>query len=852
MLLYTTIDDYKFHINTIFDIFATCISDFMKNILLFTLFIASNFIIAQTKVSGIVQDENNQPLPFASVAFKGTTIGMVTNENGKFYLESKDNNLVLVVSYVGYKPQEKQLTVGGNYDFKFKLEPDNVIETVKIVSGKQSKKNNPAIDILRKIWERKRKNGLYMFDQYQIDKYEKIQFDLNNIDSAFTQKKLFKGMEFIFEQVDTSSITGKTYLPIFINEALSQVYGDNKLSKKKEILTANKTSGFSGNQHILAFIKDLYNEYDIYNNFITIFDKSFHSPVSRFGIDIYNYVLADSMYIDNKWCYNIIYYPRRKGELTFKGDFWVNDTTFAIKKINMAVTQSANINWVKEIYIEQEFEVLNDSVFLLSRDHFMSDFAFSKKDESKGVYGKRTTMFQNHVFNQEKPKDFYKEEVNYYDDTVYQRDDEFWNQNRFESLSRDERGIYKMLDTLKTVKKFKRMYDLVSILGSGYVQVGNFDYGPIFSSFGYNDVEGMRLRAGGRTYFGPNDLWRVEGYTAYGFKDNQFKYGISGKWLLDKRNRFIISGGTRRDIEQIGASLTMSNDVLGRSFASSALFASGDTSKLTSVNLSTFMMEVEPVKNLVFKTAFNYRTLKSASPETFSLDYFDKDGIQQSEITQSDINLMVDYTPGIKTIGYGVERSKVDNNFARVFVNYTQGLKGVIDSDFEYKRLQLYYRQPIVIGLLGRLFVTTEMGKTFGEVPLGLMSVVPGNQSYFVIPSNFNLLNYYEFITDEYATMHLEHHFNGKIFSRIPWFRDLNLREIVGVKGVVGDVSDANRAINASGMNYLAPTKPYWEYNVGVGNILKVMRIDFAWRGNYRNIPETNNYMIKVEFGIHF
>lgn len=852
MLLYTTIGDYKFHINTIFDIFATCISDFMKNILLFTLFIASNFIIAQTKVSGIVQDENNQPLPFASVAFKGTTIGMVTNENGKFYLESKDNNLVLVVSYVGYKPQEKQLTVGGNYDFKFKLEPDNVIETVKIVSGKQSKKNNPAIDILRKIWERKRKNGLYMFDQYKIDKYEKIQFDLNNIDSAFTQKKLFKGMEFIFEQVDTSSITGKTYLPIFINEALSQVYGDNKLSKKKEILMANKTSGFSGNQHILAFIKDLYNEYDVYNNFITIFDKSFHSPVSRFGIDIYNYVLADSMYIDNKWCYNIIYYPRRKGELTFKGDFWVNDTTFAIKKINMAVTQSANINWVKEIYIEQEFEVLNDSVFLLSRDHFMSDFAFSKKDESKGVYGKRTTMFQNHVFNQEKPKDFYKEEINYYDDTVYQRDDEFWNQNRFESLSRDERGIYKMLDTLKTVKKFKRMYDLVSILGSGYVQVGNFDYGPIFSSFGYNDVEGMRLRAGGRTYFGPNDLWRVEGYTAYGFKDNQFKYGISGKWLLDKRNRFIISGGTRRDIEQIGASLTMSNDVLGRSFASSALFASGDTSKLTSVNLSTFMMEVEPVKNLVFKTAFNYRTLKSASPETFSLDYFDKDGIQQSEITQSDINLMVDYTPGIKTIGYGVERSKVDNNFARVFVNYTQGLKGVIDSDFEYKRLQLYYRQPIVIGLLGRLFVTTEMGKTFGEVPLGLMSVVPGNQSYFVIPSNFNLLNYYEFITDEYATMHLEHHFNGKIFSRIPWFRDLNLREIVGVKGVVGDVSDANRAINASGMNYLAPTKPYWEYNVGVGNILKVMRIDFAWRGNYRNIPETNNYMIKVEFGIHF
>jgi len=824
----------------------------MKRFFLYIFLFIGFSVLAQTKVSGVVYDENNIPMPFASVAFKGTTIGMVTNENGKFYLESKDNNLTLVVSFIGYKAQEKQLTVGGNYDLEFTLELENVIEAIQIVGGKQSKKNNPAIDILRKIWERKRKNGLYMFDQYKFEKYEKIQFDLNNIDSTFTQKKLFKGMEFIFEQVDTSRITGKTYLPIFLNEALSEVYGDNQLNKKKEILTANKTSGFSGNQHVLAFVKDLYNEYDIYNNFITVFDKSFHSPISRYGIDAYNYVLADSTYIDNKWCYNIIYYPRRKGELTFKGDFWVNDSTFAIKKINMSVTQSANINWVKEIYIEQEFEVLNDSVFLLSRDHFMSDFAFNKKDESKGVYGKRTTIYQNHLFNQEKPKDFYKEEVNYYDDAIYHRDDDFWNENRFESLSRDERGVYKMLDTLQTVKKFKRMYDLVSILGSGYIQIGNFDYGPIFSSFGYNDVEGVRLRAGGRTYFGQNDLWRLEGYTAYGFNDNQFKYGISGKWLIDRENRLIISGGNRRDIEQIGASLTTTNDILGRSFASSAVFASGDNSKLTSVNLSNIMIEIEPVKHLTFKTAFSYRTLKSASPETFSLEYFDKDGNIQRKVTQSEINFMVDYTPGIKTIGYGVERSIVDNNYARIYLNYSQGLKGVFDSDFDYEKVQLYYKQPIVIGLLGRLFVTTEIGKTFGEIPLGLMSVIPGNQSYFVIQNNFNLLNYYEFVTDEYATLQLEHHFNGKLFSRIPYFRDLNLREIVGVKGVVGTISDQNRAINASGLNYLAPEKPYWEYHVGVGNIFKVMRIDFSWRSNYRNLPDTNNWGVKIEFGFYF
>src|SRR5690606_25303775 len=403
-----------------------------------------------------------------------------------------------------------------------------------------SKKNNPALDILRKIWERRRKNGLRMFKQYEYDKYEKVEFDMNSIDSAFMKNKLFKGMEFIFDHVDTSSVTGKTYLPIFINENIGKVYGDNTTNSRKEITEANKNSGFSDNQQIIAFIKDLYAEYDIYDNYLKFFDKDFVSPLSRTGINVYNYVLHDSSYVDNKWCYNIVFYPRRKNELTFKGNFWVNDTTFAIKKIVMSASKSANINWVKDIYIEQEFEVMNDSVFLLTRDHMMSDFALRKKEGSKGVYGKRTTLFRNYEFDIKKPNDFYHKEVNEFDEAVNNKSDDYWRENRFESLNKDEKAIYKMLDTLKTVPRFKQMYNLVATLGSGYYQINHFDYGPIFSTFGYNDVEGIRVRTGGRTYFGQNDPWRVEGYTAYGFKDNKFKYGISGKWMVNKKNRIIL------------------------------------------------------------------------------------------------------------------------------------------------------------------------------------------------------------------------------------------------------------------------------------------------------------------------
>lgn len=825
-----------------------------KEILFFALFFTSLFF-GQTKVGGRVVDEKNEPIAFANVILKGSKEGVITDDNGNFYFESQGNYDLLIVSFVGYDSVQIKLAPGLNKDLKIVLKSGISLDEVTVYTGKTSKKNNPAIDILRKIWERRRKNGLKMFKQYQYDKYEKVEFDLNTIDSTFMKNKVFKGMEFVFKQIDTSKISGKSFLPIFINETLSQVYGDNPSKKVKEIVTANKNSGLGSGEGVNTFIKDLYADYDIYNNYLKFFDKDFISPLSRTGINVYNYVLADSMYIDNKWCYNIIYYPRRKNELTFKGDFWVNDSTFAVKKINLEASKSANINWVKEIYIEQEFEVMNDSVFLLTRDYMMSDFSFSKKEEAKGVYGKRTTRYKNHQFDQPKDDKFYKQEVNFYDNSVYNKSDEFWEENRFENLNKNEAGIYKMLDTLKEVPRFKRIYSLASILGSGYIEIPKWkmDFGPIFSTFGYNDVEGQRIRIGGRTYFGSNDTWRIQGYTAYGFEDDQVKYGISGRWMVNPNKRIILSAGNRRDVEQMGVSLTTSNDVLGRSFASSALFASGVNNQLTSVNLTTLGFEMEPFKNFRFQTNFTYRTLKSASSD-FSLDYY-TDATQtriNNQVRQSEINIIAEFTPNRKTVGYGVDRLDVDFNFARFFVSYSNGIKGVLQSDFNYQKLQLYYRQPTLIGGFGRLFTTVETGKIFGAVPLGLMGVIPGNQSWFVIENTYNLLDYYDFVADEYASMHLEHHFNGRLFSRIPYLRKFNLREIVGIKAVYGRVSEDNKMLNASGLQYVAPENVYWEYNAGIGNIFKVLRLDCAWRGNYLEMPNARKFAVRASFGFYF
>ena len=809
----------------------------------FLLFIFSSFFAhSQSKVSGQVKDEFGDPIAYANVFFKDSNDGTITNENGRFYLETFETHSFVVFSFVGYKTLEIELREKNNFKMDVVLEEESAsLEEVVIFSGKQSKKNNPAIDILRKIWENRRANGVRKFKQYTYDKYEKLEFDLNTIDSGLINSRTFRGMEFIFDQVDTSRITGNTYLPLFINEAFSKVYGDNIINKETEVLEGNKNSGFENNQTFIELIKDLYADFDIYDNHLKFFNVAFTSPLSKTGINVYNYVLLDSAYLGDKWCYNIIYYPRRKNELTFKGDFWVNDSTWAVKEINLQASKSANLNWIREIYIEQEYDVLNDSTFLITKDYMLSDFSFRKKESANGMYGKRTTLYDNYEFDTPKEESFYKENIDPYEYEVYNRPDQFWEERRMEALSKDEKGVYKMLDTLITVPRFKNLYTLGALIASGYYEFKGFDAGPVFSIFGYNEVEGLRLRLGGRTYFGQNDPWRIEGFGAYGFKDQKFKYGLSGKVLVSKKNRKILFGGYRKDIEQTGASLTNSKDVLGRNRASSGLITVGANDRLTSIELTTLGYQMEPAKNFVFRILGSHRTLKSAS-ETFSLSYYDENGNVKNSIKQSELELGINFTPGRKTSGYGVERRVINGgDFPSFFLGYTFGLEDVLQSDFDYHRIQGLYTQPWNVGGLGRLYTTIELGKIFGTVPLGLLSPIPGNQTLWSIYNTFTQLDYYEFVSDTYASFHLKHNFGGRLFGRVPWLRELNLRELVGFRSVWGQLSQSNNSINVGIDNlpirYQSPEDIYWEWSAGVGNIFKILAIEFNFRGNYLDNP---------------
>jgi len=806
----------------------------------------------QTQVSGRVIDENGNPLPYVSIIFTGTTQGTISDENGKFFLASDKKQSSITLAYLGYKTRTVPLKSRNN-TVTVRMEPEaETLETVTIAAGKPKNKNNPAIDILKNIWKHKHRSGLNLYDYYEYDKYEKIEFDIYNVDSTLLGSPLLKGFEFIWNYVDTSRITGKAFLPVFLNEAFYKVYGKNiPPAAKREDLTAHRASGVKNNEFVNLYLKDIYLTHNVYANFITVFGKEFISPLSKLGPTTYYYVLADTAQLNGKTAYNIIFYPRRKGDLAFKGDLWVADSSFAVLNISMYISRTANINWIKEFYLEQSFDIINDSTTLMTKDFVMTEFGWEKAENTPDLLIKKTTYYFNHRFNHPHPDKFYRKAKSIYDADIYEKTWDFWNQNRPEKLNFQEKGIYQMLDSLQNTPKFRRMQDIASIIGSGYAYVKYFDYGPVFSTFGYNDVEGFRVRVGGRTYFDTNDPWRLEGYVAYGFKDRRMKYGISGKALLHIPTRLMINAGYRQDIEQTGVSLMIPNDdVLSRSFASSSLFATGDRNKLTLVEIFQSHISWQPVKNWEISAGWSYQILQPAHAG-FTFDYVGDDGHIYRKVEQPEIFTQLQITPGRKWAGYGVKTYPVNTFYPVLSLRYTRGYKTSSPRSFDYHKIQLLIDKPFRIGAFGKLDVRLESGKTAGSVPLVLLNVIPGNQSYFYVNDAFQLLDYYEFVTDTYAAVRMKHNFGGRIFSKLPLLNRTKWRELIFFNAVSGRISPENIQRNASGLTYQAPDPFYFEYGVGITNIFKVLEFDMFWRGNYRK-ADVQNFFIKTNFTLDF
>ncbi|MFC7347586.1 DUF5686 family protein [Chryseobacterium zhengzhouense] len=839
-------------------------TNFLKYCFLYIFLLITGILQAQTTVSGkIIDEKTNKEISGVEIFINESQKPVLTTTSGSFTVQSDSIIYKLKFSRKSFAFETADISPDNANNLIIKLSQEKVssIEEVVIHNEKtkyKSKKENPAYRIMQEVWKRKRNNGLEKFNTYTYKEYEKIQFDANNLDSTFMNRKIFNKLDFIFDYAD-STASGKMALPVFLNESIYENFGENKPNKKnKRLLVAQKTSGFQDNQVITLTAKNLYRDINIYDNTLNYFDIGFPSPVGTDGFSTYDYNLIDTISVHGENAYKIRYQPRRTEVLAFQGYLYIDTDSYAVLGATLKSTNKINVNFINAISTELEYDNPDDETFLPKK--FVTEIEmtpFAKKKSAKSIIAKRSVDYYEYDFNKPLADSVFTRKKEEYDDRFVDKDEAFWASARPDSLSKQEQGVYEMLDKLQHTPKFNRIVKITETLASRYYNITKgIDIGPITSIYGKNEVEGDRIRLGARTYFTQNDPWRIEFYNAYGFKDKQFKYGVEGRYMFNRVNRFMIGAGTKRDITQLGVQLTTEDGILSRSFASSTVFARGENASLSSVNQTSVFTSIEPWKNFQVRVDGTLQSIKSANPEGFNLMYY-RNGDLRKTVNDSRVSISLIARPGAKFSQTGVDRYEHGTLAPTIVLKYTRGIEGLFNADFNYNKLQFMFYKPILLGSWGKTLFSFEAGKNFDTVPLALQNIIPGNQSYGIVPNTFAQLNYYEFVADTYSTMHIEHHFNGKILSFIPLIKKLKLREVAFIRGAYGSLSDASKNINVDNLKYSAPDQQiYYEYGFGIENIgfgnIRIFRVDFNWRGNYLDRPDASKFGIKAGFQFGF
>ncbi len=795
------------------------------------LFIMINSLVTsaqQTKILGHIRDSlTGEPIPFASIAFKNTNIGTTSDFSGNFSLQTHHDVDSLVFSCVGYQkiviPVKKHSFQ--ELDIKLASRAFNLSEVIIRYKG------NPAERVLKKVINNKEINNWRNNPSLEYEVYNKIQFDANNITEDFRNRKVFKPFRFIFDYVDTSTINGKSYLPLFLSESISNFYYRKKPREEIEIIKASKTSGIK-NESLSQFAGNMYQEVNIYENHIMLFEKNFVSPIANFGLNFYKYYLTDSAFIDSTWCKKIMFKPRRKQELTFTGHFWVTDSSFAIKEIDMRVAKDANLNYVNDMLIEQQFNK-KDSVWLPAEDKITIDFNLLENNKKiLGFFGTKTTSYKSYYINQPKTDEFYNSPTRIIiTDSALDRSEEFWEASRHDSLNHEESNIYYMIDSIKNIPAFRTYVDIVKTVMLGYYIWGNFEIGPYIKTISYNDVEGYRFRLGGRTSNDFSTKLMLDAHVAYGTKDEKFKYGGGYIYMISKNPRRAFGNSYKYDIEQLG----QSQNAFSEDHFIASFFRRNPLDKLSLVEEYKGYYDHEWFTGFSNTFTLKHRQIYPAGKTRFEFLPHEESTInyEKNSITTAEIELGTRFAYDEKYLMGEFERVSLGTTYPVLELKYARAIKGLWGSDYSYNRLQFSIKHWYNIGSFGWSKYILETGRIWGKLPYPLLKMHSGNETFIFDEYAFNTMNYYEFVSDKYATFYYTHHFDGFFLNHIPLMRRLKFREVVTFKTAVGSLEEKNQnySMFPSGLSQLS--KPYAEAGIGVENILKIFRVDTFWRLSY-------------------
>jgi hypothetical protein len=823
----------------------------------------------QTVISGKVTDAaSGEAVPYAKVYFKHLHMGTSTSFEGFYKISAANVEDSLTVDYLGYASKSKPVKKGQVQVINFQLESSEMqIDQVVIRPGE-----NPAWRIIRGVWAHKAQNDKVSLSAYQYKGYTKIGVSANNISDSFKKSALMRPFRNVFDSLKLiAGDDGKTLLPFFISETMSDIYYLKTPELKSEHIRASKLSGVGLKDGSLAsqLVGSSLQDYNFYNNWINIIDRGFVSPIADGGLGFYRYYLIDSVTIDGKYCYKIEFKPRHEKDLAFSGTMWINDTTFALKRIIVEVGKTSNLNYIKSLHIQQDLMQTSAGAWLPAKERITVDIS-EIAGKTFGILGKLYVSNSDFVVNKPLKLPDYENRLTQDDEALY-RDKKYWAQNRPDSLTKEDLTVLHIIDTIRSMPNIKTAVDIADVIVNGYYTVGKIDIGPYILLLGQDVAQGYRFRVGFRTNEDFSRLWVLKGYAAVGTKDwnsDKLKFSLSAEHFLSRKSWTKIGAQYQYDIQGLG----VADDFFG---GDNLLTASAQLGLLTRLNLvrqSRVWFESDIVKGFNVRVSFLRKSLSPRGDYNFA--YFpdpsattDPTALQKDiHVTEAEIDARMAFKEtyiinGNRRLGVGFDKAPIFT------LQYAHGFKGILDGGFNYDRLTLGIEQTAKMGTFGHADYLVSATKVFATLPYPLLNILPGNETIFRTYSTFNMMGFFEFATDQSLQVFYTQHFDGIFFNRVPLLKKLKWREVVGIKGIWGGISPQNDINNPGSLQYphypidnpltkfytLDPNKPYVEVSYGVENIFRFFRIDFLQRLDYLSIrPNVAQFGVKGSFYFAF
>ena len=830
----------------------------------------------EAMLQGTVRDDaTGEGLPFASLIYKGTSLGTSTDTNGRFSLVVPDEKKILQISYLGYTTQEILIHPNQSQELDIRLKPDGIaLQEVTIKPGKEkySKKDNPAVRFVKKMIDLRDSNVPENKDYFQYDQYEKILLGLNEYEQK-TKKNGKKGkFEFLNEFVDTLE-NGTTILPILEKEKITTVLYRKEPKSEKRIVRGERSAGMDemlSQDGVQQLLDEVFKDVNIFQNNIPLFLQRFVSPLSSIGPNFYKYYLMDTLQIDNQPCVDLGFVPFNSETFGFTGHLYVTlDSTYFVKKAVLNVPKDINLNYVSHMTIEQNFIRSQDNTRLITKDDIIVHFKL--KENSKGMYARRLNKYANHSFDEpqmEHQKVFNAKMPVITLDDATQKSEHFWAEVRpEEAVKRNKKPLKEMMTKLRSVPIFYYTEKAIAILFSGYMQThpdatkSKFEVGPMNSSIGGNDLEGFRVRAGGGTTPVFNKHLFLEGYTAYGFGDNKLKYDIAAEYSFNERKQYL------KEFPRHSIRLGYMYDVnkLGEQYMNT-----GKDNFLLSIKRinelrATYLRQAE-----ICYLKEHYNGISYGASIRNRREYTTAYAPFQRIVPKASINLTdhYDMTTLELKFRYGKDEKFFQTRNHRIpitfdafifHISHQMGIKNFLGTDYDYHRTDIGFQKRFWFSAFGYLNAIIKAGKVWNEVPYPLLILPYANLSYTIQPETYTNMNPLEFINDEYASWDLTYYMNGNLLNRIPLIKKLKWREVFCFRGLWGNLTDKNNPTRLKEGLYLFPEEtymmekaPYMEASVGIENIFNAVRVDYVWRLNYHNHPNIQKYGIRATVALSF